>query len=63
MGRTLVTVEAQLRLAVVFAASIGILAIAYFAVSGFVGAVLILVALAVFWLGLKHYVAPKQRSQ
>ncbi|HKD93570.1 MAG TPA: hypothetical protein VKB43_02545 [Gaiellaceae bacterium] len=54
---------APVRLALVFAASIAILGIAYFVVSGFIGAVLILVALAVFWIGLKQYVVPKQRSQ
>jgi hypothetical protein len=48
------------RLALVFAAAIGILAIAYYVVGGFVGAVLPLVALAVFWIGLKNYVVPKR---
>ena len=48
------------RLALVFAVALGILAIAYYVVGGFIGAVLPLIALAVFWIGLKNYVVPKK---
>ena len=51
-----------MRLAIIFAIALGLEAVAWFVVGGFASIVLVMVGLAVFWIGLKHYVVPKQRS-